>query len=251
MSVPRTSHLERLPLDSLFNTRDLGGIPINSGGLTAYGRFLRSDETAKISDADLARLISYPVRLVIDLRSPSEIRAYPSRLAQIESIRYENISLIGKDIDAGMARVRPNNTSRTESTLGDFYIHMLKYHGHDIGRVFTLMAGHDEGALLFHCAHGKDRTGLIAALLLKLAGASDADIVENYAISYHLLLPWFETFWNEVPNHMKPYFNTDRQNMEETLAFFNSHYTDAQQFLIQNGVTSQEIESVRKQLISA
>jgi len=251
MSVPVTSHLERLPLDSLFNTRDLGGIPIANGGFTAFGRFLRSDETAKLSDADLVRLIDYPVKLVIDLRTPSEIRQLPSRLAHVEGIRYANVSLMGDDLDEGIAAIEIYKPGRTESTLGDFYIHMLKHSGREIGRVFSIMAEQQDGAMLFHCAHGKDRTGLIAALLLKLAGASDDDIIENYAISFRLLLPWFETFWDQVPDRVRPFLNTDRENMEETLAFFNSHYASVSQYLAIQDVPEQTVERIRQMLIGA
>jgi len=188
---------------------------------------------------------------VIDLRTPSEIRQLPSRLAHVDGIRYENISLMGDDLDEGIAAIEINMPGRVESTLGDFYIHMLKHFGHEIGRVFSIMAEQQDGAMLFHCAHGKDRTGLIAALLLKLAGASDADIIENYAISYHLLLPWFETFWDHVPDRVKPFLNTDREHMEETLAFFNSHYDSVSQYLTIHNVSEQTVERVRQMMIGA
>jgi protein-tyrosine phosphatase len=248
MPFSTPSHLDRLPLDSLFNTRDLGGVPLASGGFTTYRHFLRSDETAKISDADISRLMEYPVNLVIDLRTASEIRQLPSRFADIAGIRYVNISLLGDDLGKGMADIRPLNPKYPETTLSDFYIHMLLHYGQDIGRAFNLMAEQSDGALLFHCAHGKDRTGLVAALLLKLAGASDLDIIENYAVSYELLLPWFQTFWHEIPEHVKPFFNTDRENMEETLAFINRNYTDVPQFLAANGVSIEAMARLRNRL---
>lgn len=244
------SHLEPLPLDSLYNARDLGGVPLTDGGVTACGRFLRSDETAKISDADIGRLLDYPVRLVIDLRTPEEVEQLPSRFAGLPDVRYENISLLGRDLDTGIGAVVPHKPGRAEINLGDLYIHMLIHAGPQIATVFNLMADLDTGALLFHCLHGKDRTGLVAALLLKLAGASDAVIVENYAISSSLLWPWFKTFWHNIPFGNRRFLNTDPQNMEETLVFFNAVYADAAQYLRQAGVSGGNIETLRRRIIA-
>ncbi len=251
MPLPVPSHLEPLPLDSLFNARDLGGVPLPDGRTTVHHRFLRSDETGKISDSDIGRLLAYPLELVIDLRTPEEIAQLPSRFSSLPGVRYENISLLGRDLDTGIGAVVPHQPGRTETTLGDLYIHMLIHAGPQIAAVFSLMAGQTAGATLFHCLHGKDRTGLVAALLLKLAGASEADIIANYAISSQLLWPWFQTFWHSIPFGTRRFLNTDPQHMEETLDFFNRNYADTSQYLRRIGVSAREIETLRCRLTAA
>jgi len=245
------SHLEPLPLDSLFNVRDLGGVPLPGGGETVRGRFLRSDETAKISDADIERLLAIPVRLVIDLRTPEELEELPSRFCGHPGVRYENISLLGRNLDTGIGAVVPHKPGRTETTLGVLYHPLLIPSGPQSPPFLRLMAEFESGANLFHGRHGKDRTGLVAALLLKLAGANDTDIIANYAVSCQLLWPWFQTFWHNIPFGSRRFLNTDPQNMEEALAFFNTAYSSIEHYFREIGVSNDNMEILRRRLTIA
>lgn len=248
MPVQTCYYPSRLLLKELFNARDLGGFATAKGKITAFGRFLRTDAPTRLHDSDLQYLLNYPVRTVIDLRSPSEFADLPHALKNIDQISYYNIPLLGHDLGEGVARAQPGRSGQP-IPLADLYIHLLDQTKPLMGQVFMQMLQAEPGAILFHCAHGKDRTGLVAAILLMLAGVSDSDIIANYQVSYTYLKPLFATFWHNIPDESKPYFNTNPENMELTLKYFYANYASAENYLEQCGLTMADIELLRERII--
>lgn len=251
MSIGSSRYQQRLLLKSMYNVRDLGGFATADGQITSFGRFLRSDAPTHLDPDDLQALLDIPVRTVIDLRSPTEFKDLPNDLRDQSAINYINIPLLGADLDAGIASVQLFEPGREKVGLPDLYIHLLDQSQESFGLVFAQLANAPEnGACLFHCSHGKDRTGLVAALLLMLAGVSDSDIIMNYQISYFYLKPWFDTFIDTVPAEILHFFNTDPVNMELTLAYFHRHFTSAAEYLEICGVSPAEILELRRRLTS-
>ena len=134
-------------------------------------------------------------------------------------IRYHNIPLLGASLERDMMRLQINNGSKKIS-LADLYRHILDQSQPAIGAVMLTLAAADNGARLFNCSHGKDRTGLIAALLLALAGVSHDNIVADYQVSESLLKPWFDTFIHKVPETDRRFFMTPPHFMREALASY-------------------------------
>jgi protein-tyrosine phosphatase len=240
----------RLLIKTMFNVRDLGGFPTVNGEVTAFGRFLRSDAPICLDQDDLQQLLDYPVRTVIDLRSPTEIDEMPHALRDLPDIDYFNIPLLGSDLMAGIAEAQSALTSQSVLSVADLYIHMLQNAREPLGRVFSCLAAARPGACLFHCSHGKDRTGVVTALLLLLAGVEDIDIVVNYQVSSTYLQPWFATFIENIPADILHFFSTQPQNMELTLRFFHEHYASAAEYLISCGVSCAEIADLRRRLLA-
>ncbi len=252
MPVDTNCRPSRLFLKTMYNVRDLGGLATADGRMTAYGHFLRADAPVDLDPDDLRTLLDFPVRTVIDLRSPTEYRGQINPLSRQNSIRYYSIPLLGADLDAAIASVQLSDPSRELVGLPDLYVHLIDQSQQSFGMVFSYLAQADpDGASLFHCSHGKDRTGLVAALLLMLAGVSDTDIIENYQISYAYLKPWFDTFIDTVPGSIRHYFNTDPQNMAYTLAYFHRHYQSAEAYLSEAcGVRSSDIQELKRRLVN-
>lgn len=162
------------------NARDLGGIP-TAGGPTAFGRFVRSGTTSSLSREDVRALRDYGVAYVVDLRSRAEVRAAPDCLAHRLGVRYANIPLYSRDIHD--PKLEPPAEGELSFMMGA-YLSMLGNHQavRDI-MLFMAPAKHDQ-CVLFHCAAGMDRTGIVAMLLLGLAGASKTDIIRDYLRSF-------------------------------------------------------------------
>jgi protein-tyrosine phosphatase len=249
MSVGPLDDYNRLPLQTLYNVRDLGGIPTLDGRLTVFGRYIRADAPVRLNPEDLQRLLDYPVRTIIDLRSADEHVRTTHGLQDQPVVDYYNIPLAGDNLDAAMAAVRPFETGREGVDLADFYVYLLEYAQQQIGRVFERLALARPGAVLFHCSHGKDRTGLVSALILLLANVGDPQIIDNYSISYRLLKPWFDTFIHKVPADFLPFYNTNPANMARTLAFFHSRYPSAAAYLAGCGLPEDEIAAVRQRIL--
>ena len=172
--------LERLiELEGAFNVRDLGGYLRPDGTTTAWRQILRADGLHRLTPAAVQKLSDEGVRLVIDLRSAAELAVEPNPFADHPAVRYENVPLF-----AGLAPI----AAMAAANGGTFdmaarYCHALDGCGEPIARTLSLIADAPAGAVLFHCTAGKDRTGVIAALLLLVAGVEREIVVEDYAMT--------------------------------------------------------------------
>jgi protein-tyrosine phosphatase len=169
-----TRHVE---FDRLHNFRDLGGY-VGAGGRTVrWGRLYRSDSLAKLDGADWKRFQALGVRTVIDLRYPWEI-ALAGRVPDSDALTYVNLSIEHRTYD------QPSLGPDVEPVafLGDRFAEVLDDGVVEVGQALQLIAAADD-PLVFHCASGKDRTGIVAALVLALLGVSDDDIVADFALT--------------------------------------------------------------------
>lgn len=244
----KTRHYaSRLLLETMYNVRELGRYPTKNGQTTVSGRFLRADTPNRLSDADLHQLLSYPVTTVIDLRSPSENCQENYRLCGSPGVDYFNIPLLGFDMMASIMSM--NETDDPYIAVPDLYVRLLEKARLPIGQVMTCLAEAKPGVCLFHCTHGKDRTGIIAALLLLLADVSDEDIVADYQVSATYLKPWFNTFISELPAEILHFFKTEPESMEKTLDYFHKSYRSAEDYLTTCGVSAENLARLRRKLV--
>jgi protein-tyrosine phosphatase len=178
----------RLAWDDCVNTRDLGGYPTADGRETRWGAVVRSDSLAALTPAGRDALLAYGVRTVVDLRLPTEIAEHPNPFAEPgdHGVAYTNVSII--DPAAGF----PPATF----TLAENYLWSLDRFAAETAAAMAAIAGAPDGGVLIHCAAGKDRTGLIAALLLALVQVPDETIAADYALTGECLRPreqaWLE-----------------------------------------------------------
>jgi protein-tyrosine phosphatase len=184
--------LRIIAFDRLANVRDLGGLRGADGRTVRTGLLYRTDALSKLHGAeaeDLARFAKLDLRTVIDLRYPFEI-AEAGRVPGAERLAYHNLSIEHRPYDqsvdgAGLA---------SERFFADKYAETLRDGGVEIRAVLELVAAADSAPPAFHCRSGKDRTGIIAALLLDLLGVPEDDIVTDYALT-GLARPRFIEVW--------------------------------------------------------
>jgi protein-tyrosine phosphatase len=192
-----TTNYVRLPLQNAYNVRDLGGYAGSGGRVTRWQRFLRADDLHDLTEPEVEFLIEYGVRTVVDLRSAGEVHDRPDPFVHHEQVAYYHLPL-GPDqpLDQSDFMKNPSPT-----LLQDFYVGMLRDSPERIGAVFARLAAAADGGTLFHCAAGKDRTGIVSMLLLGMAGARDSDIVSNYTCSYEHIMenPQIRAYASHVP----------------------------------------------------
>ena len=142
------------------NARDLGGYATEDGRETRWGAVVRSAALATLTEAGRAALADYGVRAIVDLRLPDELADHPNPFAEPgdHGIAYTNVSFIDP------AAAPPNAVT----TLAEDYLQMLDRYRHGVAEAMAAIARAPDGAVVIHCAAGKDRTGLISALLLGL-----------------------------------------------------------------------------------
>jgi len=163
-----------LVFDGPSNVRDLGGLPTGDGGVTRRGQFYRADGLHELSRADLARFAELDIGLVIDLRSQAEREALPDAVDSVHVPLIADTGATPPSFDA------MTTTADGIAYLTHVYRALIEEAAPAVGRVIELLARSERPAL-FHCMAGKDRTGVIAALLLDLADVPRPVILEEYA----------------------------------------------------------------------
>ena len=147
--------------DGCINVRDVGGLPTRLGGVTRWRALVRADSVRTLTDVGWSSLLSYGVRTIIDLRTPEECERDPARHVPLEVVR---VPIVGRTPDEIRA-------AREAGKLASSF------------EAATAFANAEEGTVVVHCAAGKDRTGLLVAMLLAVAGVPAASIVEDYRVS--------------------------------------------------------------------
>jgi protein-tyrosine phosphatase len=167
----------RLDFPRLLNARELGGCAVRSGGSTRMRSVLRTDDLWRLTPEGVKALVDYGVRSIIDLLWPRELERRPSVFQRgVPGVRYTNVSILDGSEQAWIAR--------TPLVSKEWWsVAVLDHSAPDVARVLRAVADAPAGAVVLHCAAGKDRTGAMAALLLAAADAEPPEIAEDYSIS--------------------------------------------------------------------
>ncbi|MEU1384960.1 MULTISPECIES: tyrosine-protein phosphatase [unclassified Nonomuraea] len=180
-----------IDLEGAVNVRDLGELPTRDGGLTRRGRIFRADNLQGLTPADVSLLVSeLNLRHVVDLRSTAEVNLEgPGPLTRAPEVTHHHLTLFAEggrhtDVEADSIdgdRVLPwqERVVDEELRVTGFYFGYLRDRPDAVVAALRAMAL-DDGAALVHCAAGKDRTGVLSALALEVAGATREAIVRDY-----------------------------------------------------------------------
>lgn len=172
MTVAATRHWT---LPDTHNIRDLGGYPRSSGGTTRWNRILRGEALHHLSAQSVETVIDRGLALVIDLRGPHETTTTAHPFSDHPQVAYRNIALF----DA----LSPIALTETPFDMAQRYRDALDRCGARMAEVLRALIAAPDGIVLVHCTAGKDRTGIVAALLLSAAGVARDDIAEDYALT--------------------------------------------------------------------
>jgi protein-tyrosine phosphatase len=172
-----------IALEAAHNVRDLGGYVIGDGRSIAWGRLLRGDGLHHLTPADLDALTPIGLRTVIDLRTPGEVGergAFPIDRMPVELVHQPVIDRTWSRDDVP----RFDATAHPEAEFLTFaYAAMLAEGGSRFGAAIRRLAAPGALPAIFHCAAGKDRTGIMAALLLSGLGVDDDVVVADYGLT--------------------------------------------------------------------
>lgn len=184
----------KIELQTVQNARDLGGLTTADGKRVRYKRILRTANMSMLNDHDIALLKEYDLRLVLDFRTQTVINATPN--VKIDGVEYVHIPIV-KDLNS---RVMSKNDYQTRSMadillnfsadfggngvawMEDFYknLYSSDYSLSQYKIFLDYLKNQTQGATIFHCTAGKDRTGVGAILLLSLLGVEREQIINDY-----------------------------------------------------------------------
>jgi protein-tyrosine phosphatase len=176
--VPMQLPSRLLPLEGASNFRDLGGYPTTDGSSLRWGRLFRSDALHELTEADVRALGDLGLKTVIDLRMAVEVERTGRGALAAETATYHHLSVI--DADGGESRGIP---APIDDELSNRYLWYLEVGRHALVEALNVIGDGATHPLVFHCAAGKDRTGVLAALILDILGVERDVIVEDYVLT--------------------------------------------------------------------
>lgn len=190
--LPTTTQLSSTPQ----NLRDLHGIPVQNGTVRA-GILIRSDDICTISEDVATGLVErFQLSAIVDLRTPGELTATGRGPLAGLPVSYHHLPM-GTSAD-----IEDSSGIRSREDLSLWYAHVIESSAPQLVTAIALI-GVQHGATLFHCAIGKDRTGMVAAALLSVLGASVTDIADDYARTAPALDAIFARFALSPANDVK------------------------------------------------
>jgi protein-tyrosine phosphatase len=241
--------------DGCLNVRDLGGHPTRDGGETRFGAIVRSDSVGQLSEAGWEALVKHGVRTVVDLRGDHEREEDPPTELPVDVVRVPFMEAsdreweeISEEIEAASAAA-PD----VETSTRDVYLIFLERFKQNVAAGVRAVARAPEGGVVVHCVGGKDRTGLLTAFLLHVAGVPDEEVAADYALSEERLRPrhegWFEAATSEEElERLRRIAQTPAGSMLGVLRELERHYGSVEGYLRSAGVGDEELELIRARL---
>ena len=166
-------------LQSQPNFRDLGGIVTKDGRKLKSGLIFRSGDLHSLSDEDIRLLEKIGLATIIDFRSERERTWRPDKLISTVKNIY-HITIPDAVRDLATEYMEQNNVEGLESLLISEYRRMVNIQHKRFAEFMNILATTDDLPLVFHCAAGKDRTGLAAIFLLTALGVRNSVILDDY-----------------------------------------------------------------------
>lgn len=238
--------------DGCLNVRDLGGHPTEDGGETRFGVYVRADNVERLTETGWRALVDYGVRTVVDLRLAAERTGAPPDDLPIVALHRPLVPDFGhpdwEEINTLSLGAVPPDSTRV------VYIEFLERYRDRFGEaVSTIATADDGGAVLFHCMGGKDRTGLVTALLLRLAGVVRQAVAADYAQSGSNLQPlhdeWIAAALDDDERELRIRITaTPAEAMLGVLDTLDRRYGGVEGYLRSAGVREPELTGIRARL---
>ncbi|MFL6206327.1 MAG: tyrosine-protein phosphatase [Acidimicrobiales bacterium] len=245
-----TARARTISFELVFNVRDLGGLATEGGGTIRRGVLYRGDGVHRLAGADLEKARDLGLRTVVDLRTAGEIERGGQFPVAEHPVAWFHLPIIERmwsedDLVATMGAV---------DFLRDRYLDMLSSGASSIARIVELVA---EGTpLLFHCAAGKDRTGVVAAVLLGLAGVPADEIADDYHATAGAMAAFVDWLTVTYPNALDAmtsqppeYLEAPYEAMETFLAEVDARYGSMAGYAKGIGVDALAIDALRAAIV--
>jgi protein-tyrosine phosphatase len=244
-----------LDWEGCLNVRDLGGLPTEDGRRTHLGRVVRSDNVRNLTDAGWRALADHGVTRIVDLRWPEELAEDQPRDVDIDVV---HVSVLGDAYDREYVAELDAHLESVHDVADHYvwsYVDFLERYRERFGRAFAAVADAD-GTVVVHCMGGKDRTGLVSALVLRLAGVSRESIGADYALSSVNLAPetakWIADAPDERERRKREKLSpTPASAMIRVLEEVEHRYGDVASYLRAAGLREAQIDRLRDRLVAA
>jgi protein-tyrosine phosphatase len=241
--------------DGLLNVRDLGGHSTEDGGETRYGSIVRADSVRQLSDEGWKTLVDYGMKTVVDLRTNEELEGDPPAELPVEVLHVPLMETdrgdweqVQGELDAAVKAARD-----VAGATRDVYLIFLEHYAPNVAAAIRAVANAPEGGVVIHCAGGKDRTGLVTAFLLHLAGVATDEVAKDYALSEERLRTRHEKWIAEAQSEeererLKRMAQTPADSIKGVFSELERRYGSVEGYLRHAGLTDEELAEARARL---
>jgi protein-tyrosine phosphatase len=252
--ISGAADVRALVVDGLLNVRDLGGLTTPDGRRVRPGRIVRSDNLRGLTDEGAVTLVrDLAPRLVVDLRTEAECAREGRGLAEVAHVRYVNLPLQPK------AALNPEQVAAGLATnLFDDYVLQIRDNGAPLLAALELLSDGEALPAVVHCTAGKDRTGVLVALLLDLLGVAREQIVADYAATTDnmpgiLARIRSSSFFqgNGLAAAPEWIFESTPETMRAFLAWLDEEHGGTERWATGNGLSPSAVARLRANLLEA
>lgn len=244
------TYSRHIVLDGNHNFRDLGGYQAAGGRKIRWRRLFRSDGLHGLTAAGVTALQAIQPRMVFDLRSVYELETDGlGTLFDDEYPVHRHTPFFPNQV------AMPTDHREPGADIADLYLRMLDTARPAICDIFTALADNDTYPAIYHCSAGKDRTGVLTALILRGLDVDDETIIADYALSSQYITPHLEArlasgkFGERYRNIMPAMLRAEPETMRRVLQAIDAEFGPSSEAVLACGVTASQIDRLREHLL--
>jgi protein-tyrosine phosphatase len=239
-----------VPFAGIFNFRDLGGYPTDDGRATRWGRLYRSDALHEMTADDLKLFRRLGIASIVDLRNPDEVARTGRGLLARETIHFVNPSVLPTAIGE-----RADASVMGDDYLFERYLHYLEVGREAYARAIQEMSKRENYPMVFNCFFGKDRTGVLASIVLRCLGVKREAIIDDYVMTstrVDLILERLrrDPVHRDAIDQSDPVlFSAEAATMSKFLDELERCHGGARAWVLSSGVTSRQLDVLADELL--
>lgn len=246
-----------VPLAGGVNFRDAGGYATAAGHRVRRGKIFRSGNLAYLTAADLAQLETLGVRWVCDLRTEQEIALAPDRVPN--GATYQNLPAYQKASAGEWLTTLFFRRAELDEVMAEGYVRLATQRAGIFGQALTQLADPQSAPVIFHCTAGKDRTGIVVALLLHILGVPEETILADYTMSNAHFDRILEVTQHDIKrmasvgiteNETRPIMSVQAFYLRGLFNYLRGQYGSIENYLLgPAGVTDETLACLRENLV--
>jgi protein-tyrosine phosphatase len=244
----------QIPLQQVFNFRDLGGYPTRSGERVRWRRVFRADGLNRLLPTDDDVVGELGLRTVVDLRTAAEVAERGRFPVERHGVDWHHLPML----DVTWSEEEDPDSEPPADYVARRYVEMLDTGAPAVADALGVLADDGAHAVVFHCAAGKDRTGILAAVLLGVLGVPDDVIVEDYTASAAAMVQmvaWMRATYPDMGADPTPLqaamLGADAPAMEHLLATLRQRHGSPEGYARHAGVDGATLDALRASLLEA
>lgn len=222
-------------LSATTNTRDLGGYPTASGDISVRNRIWRSDAPIVWQPSDAKVLIEHNMRTIIDLRTDGEIERHPCAYSRGNGFDYRHFPIAAGSVPP----------PALEDVPASYLQIAIQKETADALRTIA----EAETGVLFCCTAGKDRTGVVSAILLLSCGVNREIVIDDYAVSREYNKERLEKYLSEHPEVDRRIVLANEISMARFIDLFFARFESVESFFVQAGLSLEHLQRIRRKLL--